>query len=155
MNKRRELILDNLQETITECKRLLDSGYQANGKWTLAQMCCHIRLTMESNMQGYPKWMTTLGYPLRPILRKLALPRILSGNSINGVKTAGMFIPSSNLDDHAELEKLEQCVHDFQANTNQLHAHPGFGKMSKEGFEQFHAAHAAHHLSFLSTQSPE
>lgn len=146
---RRELILADLDEAVNECKRLHEAGYEATGKWSLGQMCNHIRLTMESNMFGYPRWMTILGFPLRPLLRRFALPRLLEGRSVNGVKTAGMFVPSDGLDDAIELEKFERCVEEFQHSTGSLHAHPGFGNMSRTEFERFHAAHAAHHLSFL------
>jgi len=146
---RRELILNSLDETISECRRLLENGYQPTGNWNLAQMCSHLRLTMEANMHGYPAWMTVLGMPLRPLLRWLALPRLLAGKSINGMRTAGMFVPLDNLVDMAELEKFEKCVCEFQQSTRTLHPHPGFGRMSREQFNQFHAAHAAHHLSFL------
>lgn len=146
---RRELTLKNLDETIAECRRLLETGYRPTGNWNLAQMCSHIRLTMEANMRGYPAWMTVVGMPLRPLLRRFALPRLLAGRSINGMRTAGMFVPPDNLDDMAELDKFEECVCEFQQSTSPLHAHPGFGRMSREQFNQFHAAHAAHHLSFL------
>ena len=146
---RRELILNNLDEALVECRRLHQSGYEAKGKWSLGQICNHIRLTMESNMRGYPKWMTAMGYPLRPVLRKLALSRLLAGRSINGVRTAGRFVPDSGLDDAGELELFERCVKDFTNSTEPLHAHPGFGNMSRDKFNNFHAAHAAHHLSFL------
>ncbi len=146
---RRELELKNLIEAVEECRALYESGYEATGKWSLGQMCNHIRLTIESNMSGYPKWMTILGYPLRPVLRRFALPRLIAGRSINGVRTAGMYVPSSGLEDAIELDKFEQCVEQFLNSTGALHPHPGFGKMSREEFNCFHAAHAAHHLSFL------
>lgn len=149
---RRELTLADLDEVVNECKTLQDSGYTATGNWSLGQMCNHIRLTMESNMYGYPRWMMMLGFPLRPLLRRFALPRLLAGNSVNGVRTAGMFVPSDGLDDTMELEKFEKfekCVEEFQHSTGPLHAHPGFGKMSRVEFDRFHATHAAHHLSFL------
>jgi Protein of unknown function (DUF1569) len=146
---RRELILKDLDEAIIECRRLYESGYEAKGNWSLGQICTHIRLTMESNMRGYPKWMTALGYPLRPALRKFALPRLLAGRSINRVRTAGRFVPDDGLDDATELQLFQVCVKDFINSTEPLHAHPGFGNMSRDKFNSFHAAHAAHHLSFL------
>lgn len=146
---RTDLRLNSLDEVIPECERLLKSGYEMTGRWTLGQMCNHVRLTMEANMNGYPRWMTTLGLPLRPFLRKLALPRLMDGRSIKGVKTAGMFVPPSGLDDSEEVRKLEACIEDFSRSASPLHAHPGFGRMSHDEFGRFHAAHAAHHLSFL------
>ena len=104
-------------------------------------------------MNGYPTWMTMLGYPLRPILRWLMLPRLLAGNSPSGVKTAGIFVPPNDLDDRAEVRRFMECVTVFLKSAGPMHAHPGFGNMTKEEFNHFHAAHAAHHLSFLHPQS--
>lgn len=146
---RRELKLDLLEDALSECTRLLDSGYKQAGNWTLGQMCQHLRLTMEANMYGYPRWMTALGMPLRPILRAFALPRLLAGNSISGVRTAGMFVPPAGLDDNEQVRLFEVCVRDFENHAEPLHPHPGFGRMTNEEFNRFHAAHAAHHLSFL------
>lgn len=146
---RRALKFDSLEEALIECDRLLRAGYQPSGSWTLAQMCRHLRLTIEANMDGYPAWMTLMGLPLRPFLRAFALPRILAGRSINGVRTAGRFVPPENLDDQDEVRLFEACVRDFQSYDKPLFAHPGFGRMTHEGFDRFHATHAAHHLSFL------
>ena len=107
-------------------------------------------------MNGYPGWMVLLGSPMRPILRRFVLPRLLEGNSVQGVRTAGMFVPPENLDDSSELERFENCVTEFKRSTSRLLGLPGFGKMPREQFKRFHAAHAAHaahHLSFLSNGS--
>lgn len=152
-NARRDLRLNTLGDAVSECERLLRSGYTPAGNWSLAQICVHLRLTMEANMRGYPVWMTVLGLPLRPILRRFALPRLLAGNSINGVRTAGMFVPPDHLDDAQELAKFERCVREFEQAEGPLHAHPGFGRMPHEQFARFHAAHAAHHLSFLAPKT--
>ncbi len=150
---RRELKLACLDDAIDECERLLETGYTKFGNWSLAQICCHLRLTIQSNMAGYPTWMTVLGYPLRPILRRFMLPRLLAGNSPTGIKTAGIFIPPDEGVDEQEFDRFKRCVAEFNAKNGTMHAHPGFGKMSKKEFGRFHAAHAAHHLSFL--QLPE
>lgn len=146
---RRELKLDRLGDALAECARLLGSGYTQAGNWTLGQMCLHLRLTMEANMHGYPRWMTAVGMPLRPILRAFMLPRILAGSSVSGVRTAGMFVPPRGLDDAEQVKLFEACVREFEGQAEPLHPHPGFGRMSHEEFGRFHAAHAAHHLGFL------
>jgi len=146
---RRSLIIDNLDLALAECDFLLNNGYTKSGNWSLAQICCHLRRTIEKNREGYPLWMAVAGYPLRPILRWFLLPRLLRGDSPSGVKTAGTFVPGDDLDDVNEVENFRQCVVGFMASDEPLHPHPGFGSMSKEKFGHFHAAHAAHHLSFL------
>ena len=69
-------------------------------------------------MNGYPGWMVLLGLPMRPILRRFVLPRLLEGNSVQGVRTAGMFVQPENLDDSSELEKFENCVTEFKRSTS-------------------------------------
>ncbi|PQO47113.1 hypothetical protein C5Y93_05630 [Blastopirellula marina] len=154
-SRRRPLKLERLPDVVAECERLLQSGYTKSGNWTLAQICRHLRLTIESNMDGYPVWMTVLGYPLRPILRRFALPKLLMGNSPKGVPTAGMFVPPGDLDDGVEVGRLKECVTRFVESSAPLHGHPGFGNMTHDQFNQFHAAHAAHHLGFLQPHSAE
>lgn len=149
MTARRKVSLVDLAEVVAETRSLLEIGYSMSGQWTLGQICCHMRTTIQANMDGYPKWMVIVGYPLRPILRWLALPRLLNGGAPQGIKTAGMFVPPANLDDEDEVEKLEQCVSLFLSSKKPLHAHPGFGSMDRVAFEKFHSAHAAHHLGFL------
>ncbi len=146
---RRELKFECLDDAIEECERLIQNGYTKSGKWSLAQICCHLRLTIESNMNGYPLWMTLLGYPLRPVLRSFVLPKLLDGNSPNGIKTARMFIPPDDLNDAYEVDRFKTCVSRFGASSDSMHAHPGFGNMTNRQFDLFHASHAAHHLSFL------
>jgi len=149
---RRKLNFQQLDEAIEECERLLNSGYTKSGNWSLAQICCHLRVTIENNMHGYPSWMTVLGYPLRPILRRFALPRLLAGDSPSGIPTAGIFVPPEDCVDEREVHQFGQCVVEFCAATKPMHPHPGFGKMSNEQFNQFHAAHAAHHLELSSPE---
>ncbi len=148
---RRALEFDRLSNAVDECERLLESGYVRNGNWSLGQICQHMRLTIEANMNGYPKWMTILGFPLRPILSRFALPKLLAGQSPKGIKTAPMFVPPTDVDDVQEVEAFSKCVQRFLADDGELHPHPGFGSMSREKFEKFHAAHMAHHLGFLET----
>ena len=146
---RRSLKFTCLHEAIDECESLLETGYTKSGNWSLAQICCHIRLTMERNMDGYPIWMTVLGFPLRPLLRRFMLPRLLAGNSPNGIRTARIFVPPNNGVDDREVDQLKRCIAEFIGTHESMYAHPGFGMMSNQEFNQFHASHAAHHLSFL------
>lgn len=150
---RRQIHFEDLDDAIHECERLLRTGYTKSGNWTLGQICCHLRLTIQSNMDGYPRWMVVLGYPLRPLLRRFMLPRLLSGNSPGGIRTAGIFVPPRELDDESEVERFKECTIAFRNAPESMHAHPGFGGMSNSAFNRFHAAHASHHLSFLHPQS--
>lgn len=148
---RRALIFDQLSDAVDECERLLASGYVKNGNWSLGQICQHMRLTIEANMNGYPTWMSVLGFPIRPLMRRFGLPKLLAGKSPKGLMTAPMFVPPENADDAQEVAAFAKCVTEFLSGEGELHPHPGFGSMSREEFEKFHAAHTAHHLGFLET----
>ena len=150
--ERRELQLADLDAVLNECRRLLETGYQRHGNWSLGQICNHLRLTIDANVQGYPTWMMLIGLPLRPLLRRWFLPKLMQGISPVGIRTAGRFVPAQDLSDAEEINLLETSIRQFR-NAESLHGHPGFGQMSKEDFEQFHLVHAVHHLRFLSTDA--
>ncbi|MEM9941482.1 MAG: DUF1569 domain-containing protein [Planctomycetota bacterium] len=152
---RRDLELEGFDSVLGECRSLLGNGYQRAGNWSLGQICRHIRLTIEANMNGYPWWMTLLGFPLRPILKLLLLPRIMSGRSPAGLQTAPSLVPPDGLDDDQEFQAFESCVGSFVRHTGPLYPHPAFGKMSHEEFGKFHVAHCIHHLRFLIPKSDE
>lgn len=151
---RRDLLFRNLDDAVADCKMLSESGYVRNGNWSLGQICLHMRLTIDANMDGYPLWMS-VGLPLRPVLRKFLLPRLLRGDSPTGLKTAGMFVPPANANDLTEINAFAECVDRFHSHSGRLYPHPGFGKLSKDEFEQFHAAHTSHHLSFLAPRAQD
>ena len=145
---RRRLVFSNLEEANAEAQRLLSEGYVQTGNWTLGQMCHHLRLTHDASMRGYPGWMA-IGWPMRPLLRRWMLPKLLRGDSPAGVRTAGIYVPPSQLDDQAEVLAYQQSVQEFLNHQGELKAHPGFGKMTHDEFNHFHAAHAGHHFGFL------
>jgi hypothetical protein len=145
---RRRLQFDNLDDAVSECNDLLESGYSKHGKWSLGDACQHITLTIEANMDGYAWWMS-IAAPIRPIMRWLMLPKLLRGDSPAGLPTASSFVPSGDSEDAEQVNLFAVCVSKFHDHTSKLHPHPGFGHLSKEQFEKFHAAHMAHHLGFL------
>ncbi|QDV57409.1 DUF1569 domain-containing protein [Rosistilla oblonga] len=148
---RRKIHFENLSDAAAQCDQLLQSGYERNGNWSLAQICNHMRMTIDSSIDGYPKWMA-IGKPLRPLLRWLMLPKLLRGDSPAGIKTASTFVPAEDLSDAEEVALFTESVRRFQTHTGYLHPHPGFGKFDHASLEQFHACHAAHHLGFLAAR---
>ncbi|MGD1916559.1 MAG: DUF1569 domain-containing protein [Phycisphaerales bacterium] len=46
----RPLKLDTWDGTVSECRLLLETGYERKGYWTLAQVRHHLRLTIKANM---------------------------------------------------------------------------------------------------------
>lgn len=149
MEQLRELHFDELNAAVEEARSLLNSGYSRSGKWSLGQICRHLRLVQDPCVDGYPKWMSLFAF-LRPLMRRFLLPKLLGGDSPRGIRTASTFMPPTDLDDAAEIEAFAASVLRFHEHQGDYAPHPGFGRMSRDRIEEIHSAHAAHHLRFLS-----
>lgn len=148
----RNLSLNGLAAVAEECQRLLNSGYHRNGRWSLGQICYHLRLVQDKTIDGFPWWMS-ISYPIRPILRWLLLPRLLRGDSPRGLPTAPMFQPPGSVEDETEVAAYVASIDRFLDHTGPFQPHPGFGRLDRETLEAFHVAHAVHHLRFLGEAS--
>ena len=151
---RRRLQFAHLGDSVAECQELLKSGYTRAGNWSLGQACRHLRLTYDASIDGYPTWMSLFA-PVRPLMRRLLLPRLLRGDSPAGISTVSIFVPPADLIDTEEVLAYSASIERFQRHDGHLHPHPGFGRLEHSAFEQFHAAHAAHHLGFLTQNRSE
>jgi hypothetical protein len=148
MEPLRELHFDTLNGAIDEARTLLKSDYVRAGHWSLGQICRHLSLVQDPSVDGYPKWMSLFAF-LRPVMRRILLPKVLSGDSPRGIRTAATFVPPEELDDTQEVDAFAASVARFYAHLGEYAPHPTFGRLPRERIEQLHAAHAAHHLRFL------
>ncbi len=147
-NELRKLRFVELDDAIAEARHLLESGYRRTGKWSLGQICRHLRLVQDPSVDGYPGWFSLFAF-LRPVMRRFFLSRILQGDSPVGIPTSKNFVPPSGLEDRVEVDRLAQSVSRLTTHEGRFHAHPAFGRLDREKLLQVHAAHAAHHLRFL------
>jgi len=148
MEQLRELHFDDLNAAAEEARSLLNSGYNRHGNWSLGQICRHLTLVQDPSVDGYPKWMSLFAF-LRPVMRRILLPKVLSGDSPRGIRTVSMFVPPTDLDDAREVEAFAASVVRFYGHLGDYAPHPAFGRLPSERIEQIHAEHAAHHLRFL------
>ncbi|OYP33078.1 DUF1569 domain-containing protein [Rhodopirellula sp. MGV] len=150
MSELRPLKFNDLSDAVEEARQLLACGYVRHGNWSLGQICRHLVLVQDPSVDGYPIWMSLFA-PLRPLVRRLLLPKVLSDDSPRGIRTAPMFVPSDNLDDAAEVDAFAASVERLLAHPGAYAPHPGFGRLPREKILEIHAAHAAHHLRHLQT----
>ncbi|MFK8111581.1 MAG: DUF1569 domain-containing protein [Rubripirellula sp.] len=148
MNDLRELWFEDLDSAVRGARDLLASGYMRCGTWSLGQICRHLVLVQDPSVNGYPMWMSLFAF-LRPLMRRMLLPKLLGGDSPRGIRTASMFLPAEDLDDAAEVEAFAQSVARLKEHSGDYAPHPAFGRLSRERILQIHAAHASHHLRFL------
>ena len=142
------LKLTNLNSVIDRFQHLREVGYDSLGNWTLGQTCRHLMLDIRCSMDGYPRW-TYMFAPLRPIIRRVLLPKILNFKSPAGIRTASKFVPPDGLDDATEFDSYKEQIERFLAFDKSYWKHPGFGYNDRDNLERIYSAHAAHHLSFL------
>ncbi|MCS7471335.1 DUF1569 domain-containing protein [Stieleria sp. ICT_E10.1] len=133
---------------VDDAQQLLASGYVRHGNWWLGQICRHLVLVQDPSVDGYPIWMSLFA-PLRPLIRRLLLPKLLSGDSPRGIRTSPIFVPPNNLDDAAEVDAFAASVERFANHSGSSAPHPAFGRLPRERILEIHAAHAAHHLRHL------
>lgn len=151
--KLRELAFDQLEEAVKEAEHLLEGGYRRQGQWTLGQICRHCRDVQEISLRGFPRWMSMFAW-LRPVMRRILLPRILRGASPIGLPTAAWFVPQPDLEDRQEVQAFGESVQRLRDHSGEYYPHPGFGQLGREGLLQLYTAHAAHHLRFLQPLDP-
>lgn len=144
----RELKFDRLEDAVVEVQSLLQSGYTQRGKWNLAQICRHLYLVQDPGVDGYPKWMMLFA-PLWPVMRWTLLPRLLKGDSPQGIPTTPIFVPAGDLDDASEAARFAESVARFKKHQGPYARHPGFGRLDARTLETVYTTHAAHHLRFL------
>ena len=109
------------------------------GTWSLVQ---------DPSIDGYPAWMSLFA-PLRPLMRRRLLPKVLRPDSPRGIRTAPMFVPPDNLDDAAEVDAFAASVNRLVHHSGSFAPHPAFGRLPRDRILEIHAAHAAHHLRHL------
>ncbi len=150
MSELRSIEFRDLNAAVDDARRLFDSGYVRHGNWSLGQICRHLVLVQDPSIDGYPAWMSWFA-PLRPLMRRWLLPKVLQPDSPRGIRTAPMFVPPGHLDDAVEVEAFAFSTDRLISHDGEFVPHPAFGRMSRDRILEIHTAHATHHLRFLSS----
>lgn len=152
MSELRSLQFETLGAAVDDARQLLASGYVGQGNWSLGQICRHLVLVQDPSIDGYPAWMSLFA-PLRPLMRRWLMPKLLGSDSPRGIRTAPMFVPPDSLDDAAEVEAFSASAERLINHAGEFAPHPAFGRMPRDRILEIHTAHAAHHLRFLCSGS--
>ncbi len=154
MNQRRFVSFDNWDEVLDELHRLQTGGYQAVGKWNLAQICKHLNDWLSFPMDGFPvaplpmRWMLMVlrvGFGKRLLRGILEKGRMASG----GPTMNNTVYPSDSATDADAVRQLEDTIRRFDNFRGNIHPSPVFGAMDKATAARLQLVHMAHHLSFL------
>jgi len=144
MSQRRALKFSNVNELIEDVQRLR-RGYTQLGKWTLPQICFHVRFPLDASLkepestepteeqkkyQGFLELVIASGWPEK----ELDAP------------------PPMRPGEHLGEEEIDAFLDSLGKLNVYLPAYVDafiFGPVEEEKFRKFILAHAAHHLSFL------
>ena len=156
MAERRQLRFDTLADAVRDAENLLANGYDAVGKWTLAQCCGHLTNWLSYPSDGFPK----IPIVLRPVIwalrntvgRSKYETYVLEQSFPTGKPTIPQSVPapaSDRGDDREAVAKLRAAAERYEAHTGDIHPSPLFGPLTKDEARKMHLVHCAHHLSFL------
>ena len=146
----RSLAFSDSREILAEVDRLLESGYERSGNWSLGQICHHLMEVLIGSMEGFPAFSGGGDDPERA--RRVALGRRMildRGEMPRGVRLPDAFAPRADLDDRAEAEALRGAWRVYHQHAEPLADHPLLGPLTRDEWLRFHCVHSAHHLGFL------
>lgn len=144
---RRTINFDALPDAVTEAERLLASGYDRAGKWTLAQVATHLATVIEMSRKGFPWY---LPWPLTTVVRWLALGAVLRRERFRRTVSAPKFLqPPADAEDRASVDRLRAAIELFEGPGDTIFPSPVFGRLTREQWRQVHLWHCEHHFSFL------
>jgi hypothetical protein len=152
MVTRRQLRFDSLDDIVRDAEHLNAVGYDAAGKWDLAQVCGHLTEWLRFPMDGFPRAplpIRALFAVLRPVIGRKELLRAIAKNEMRSSATDPGTVPPPGGDPAAAVAKLKETVERAKAYAGEIRPSPFFGQMTRDEWFGLNRVHAAHHLSFL------
>lgn len=144
---RRSLTFRDFDAVTSDVDRLLETGYDALGHWSLGQICNHLTWTVTSSVEGFPSQFPWL---VRQTIGQVVRSRVLgTGRMPERVFLPARLHPLPNREDRAEAEALRAALRLYQASNAPRALHPIMGRISPQEWDRLHLIHSAHHLSFL------
>jgi len=142
---RRVLTFTDFGEILPEVRRLIPA-HRTVRQWTLAQICRHLADTINGSMDGFDlrRHRFKRFFLSKRLLRYTYRYGIPPGYTVDPKLT-----PPPNVKLDASLAALEQALERYRSYRGRLRAHPLFGDLSREKWDELHCFHAAHHLSFV------
>ncbi len=147
MNQRRQLSFSSFEEIVEDVEHLL-RGCHTTGFWSFAQICNHLRLSLDTVTDSSGKIPHSDGAEDPRVaasrgrfFRECRFPDDVAVPSPH-------LVPGSGLDGADEALALLAALTRFEAAEEPFVAHPYLGVLTKTQWHRFHCIHAAHHLSF-------
>lgn len=145
-----------------QARRLAAEGAVSGKTWSLAEVCEHLALALESTVRGTgdaraPRRWRALGRFERVKRWCIKQAMLVTGWFPQGVSAPDSVAPSGCLPIEDTLNRLRTASADFDRKLSSPGATWGYhsllGKMNGRSWRRFHSIHAAHHFRYFTTDS--
>jgi Protein of unknown function (DUF1569) len=145
--QRRRLDFQSWPDLLADIEHLHRAHYDRLGNWDLSQTLDHVGEGLRTALHGINHQASWI---IRKFLGPIVLKRILSQRRMkSGIKVPQWWLPGPSHDESAAVELFRSEATAFQEMTTPPCAHPFFGSLTKQQWNDLVLIHAAHHLSFL------
>jgi len=142
---RRSVHYRTFDDLLTDAEQLASKEVRQTGNWSTGQILQHLAVSMNSSIDGFD---FSLPAPVRFILSLLMKRKFLYKALPAGFKAAGRFVPPDDVSTADGLAAIRNAV-ERQATAEEYVPHPGFGKLTRDEWINFHLRHAEMHMSFI------
>jgi len=142
---RREVRYGNYDELLADAEQLAGQPVQTLGNRAHAQNYKHIAMSLDTSIDGSSFMMPA---PARWLMSLLMKKKFLTKTIPPGFKTSKELVASENTTLEESLSDLRRAV-ERQKNESNRAIHPGFGRISRDEWNQFNLRHAEEHMSFI------
>jgi len=148
---RRHLDFKSWPDLWADVDQLCQAHYDRAGNWDLSQILEHVGEGLRTASHGLDHqgpWI------VRKFVGPMILKRILQQRRMKaGIKVPKWWLPGPSHDETAAVDQFRSQVSEFQGMTSTPFAHPFFGPLTKQQWNDLALIHAAHHLGFLIPRS--
>jgi len=156
---RRDLHFATIDDCISDVHKImaadLEGRHSPLGNWSPGQILSHVAAWIDYGYEGFP--VKALPWPVRLIMRKLKLPKMLAHGMEPGVKIPGVAGGTTGADDVPVSEagpRLIAALRRLASDEPAKFPSPAFGELSNEDRRRLMVRHAEMHMSFLRLGRP-
>ncbi len=142
---RRPVRYESLEDLLAEAERFATAEVRPLGNWSQGQIYEHLAISLNASIDGVG---FSIPAPIRFIMSLLYKKKFLTNELPAGYKSTDKFVPSEDAKVQDALESLRAAIERQKQEPNRV-PHPAFGKIGKDGWNDFHLRHAEMHMSFL------
>ena len=145
---RRVVRYQSLREALADADRLAEADAPTTGNWSKGQIFEHLAAIMDMAVDGAER---QAPFPSRLIGQYVIKPMIFKRGMTPGFqlpKWAAKAIAEDTTQTDEALEHLRRSTERFET-ASQLHPHPFFGSLDRDGWNTLLTRHAELHMSFI------